>query len=119
MAGFARGDLVTVPFPFIEQEAGGKVRPALVLAAFPADAPAPPAQQVLILCEITSHPPRDSYDIGFTSMDLARGRLPHDSTIRLSRVWTFSDQRVRGRVGALGASKIAEVATVMRSLFSL
>ena len=118
MAGYAPGDLVIAPFPYIEQEIGGKIRPALILAAFAADAPAPPTAQVLILCEITSHSPRDINDLVLEAADLQSGRLPHTNTIRLSRIWTFADQRIQRRVGILTPAKWTTVATHLHRIFA-
>ncbi|MDQ2807899.1 MAG: type II toxin-antitoxin system PemK/MazF family toxin [Chloroflexota bacterium] len=119
MAGYAPGDLVIAPFPYIEQEIGGKIRPALVLAVFAADVPALPTDQVLILCEITSHVPRDANDLVLETTDLQRGRLPQRSTIRLSRIWTFADQRVHRRVGVLTPAKWVSVATHLHRIFDV
>jgi mRNA interferase MazF len=54
MAGFVKGDVVVVPFPFSDL-AASKRRPALILAELDGDD--------CILCQITSQQVRDRYAI--------------------------------------------------------
>ena len=52
MAGFVKGDVVVIPFPFSDLS-GSKKRPALVLADLPGDD--------ILLCQITSQQTKDSF----------------------------------------------------------
>ena len=54
MAGFIRGDIVVVPFPFSDLSEA-KRRPALIIADLTGDD--------FILCQITSQNVKDSYSI--------------------------------------------------------
>ncbi len=64
MAGFVRGDVVVVPFPFSDLTQA-KRRPALVIATLEGDD--------VILCQITSKTVRDSYSIALEESDFERG----------------------------------------------
>jgi mRNA interferase MazF len=54
MAGFVKGGIVIIPFPFSDLS-GSKRRPALVLAALPGDD--------IILCQVTSQQNKDIYAV--------------------------------------------------------
>ncbi|MGV0106530.1 hypothetical protein [Nostoc sp. DSM 114167] len=64
MAGFVKGDVVIVPFPFSDLT-GTKRRPALVIATFQRDD--------LILCQITSQAVGDIYAIQLDNSDFSYG----------------------------------------------
>ena len=66
MAGFVKGDVVVIPFPFSDLS-GSKRRPALVLADLPGDD--------IILCQITSQYSKDIYAIEINSADFINGFL--------------------------------------------
>jgi mRNA interferase MazF len=57
------GEVVVLPFPQTDLQAG-KRRPALVVADLTGDD--------LILCQITSQSPRDSYSVSLTTTDFER-----------------------------------------------
>lgn len=79
MAGFIKGDVVVLPFPFSDLT-GSKRRPALVLANLPGDD--------IILCQITSKDVRDSFSVPLIASDFAQGSLPVISNIRPNRIFT-------------------------------
>jgi mRNA interferase MazF len=66
MAGFIKGDVVVIPFPFSDLS-GTKKRPALVLADLPGDD--------ILLCQITSQNTRDNFAISLASGDFSNGSL--------------------------------------------
>jgi mRNA interferase MazF len=63
------GDIVSVEFPFSDLQ-GQKRRPGLVLLADTSD---------VLLARLTTHPPRDIYDIALR--DWAEAGLPKASTV--------------------------------------
>ncbi|MEB3294031.1 MAG: type II toxin-antitoxin system PemK/MazF family toxin [Synechococcales bacterium] len=62
MAGFVKGDVVVVPFPFSDLTEA-KRRPALVVATLTGDD--------VILCQITSQSVRDAYAVLITANDFS------------------------------------------------
>ena len=73
------GEVVVVPFPR-KDPAGGKRRPALLLADLPgAD---------LILCQITSRAHSDAFAVPLDHTDFERGQLPQAGFIRPKRLFT-------------------------------
>ena len=104
------GDVVVLPFPQTDLQAG-KRRPALVVADLPGDD--------LILCQITSQTRRsDSYSIQLTSADFEHGHLNVDSFIRPHRLFTVERSVVVYSVAKVRSSKLNEVRSKIRELFS-
>ena len=79
MAGFVKGDVVVVPFPFSDLTKS-KRRPALVITPLPGDD--------VILCQITSRATGDSYAIPIDQGDFAGGGLNLASNVRPNRLFT-------------------------------
>ena len=100
MAGFVRGDVVVVPFPFSDLT-NAKRRPALVLAKLDGDD--------VILAQVTSQTVRDGYAVELKDGDFADGGLNLTSNVRPNRVFTADTQIVLYRVGSLKPSKLTEV----------
>src|SRR5438876_1020666 len=100
MAGFVRGDVVVIPFPFSDLSAA-KRRPALVLAALTGDD--------IIVCQITSQSVSDSYAIPIAVGDFTSGGLRHDSNVRPNRLFTADSNIVLYQAGTLKPAKVAEV----------
>jgi mRNA-degrading endonuclease toxin of MazEF toxin-antitoxin module len=100
VAGFVRGDVVVVPFPF-SNLADSKRRPALVLSRLDGDD--------LILCQITSQQTQDRYAIPVGDTDFASGGLKQPSNVRPNRVFTADRALVLYRAGNLKPVKVREV----------
>lgn len=100
MAGFVKGDVVVIPFPFSDLSQS-KRRPALVLAE--ADA------QAVILCQITSQSVRDADAIVLEAGDFQSGSLKARSNIRPNRVFTADRRIILYRAGHLNDDKTSEV----------
>ena len=88
MAGFVKGDVVVVPFPFSDLTQA-KRRPALVIGELAGDD--------VILCQITSQNVKDFYSIPLDTQDLESGTLKRKSNIRPNRIFTEGN-RNRGQV---------------------
>jgi mRNA interferase MazF len=103
MAGFVKGDVVVMPFPFSDLSASKK-RPALVVAA---------AQTYndVILCMITSKAAKDSGAIAISNEDFEHGCLPQESNVRPNRLFTADATIILRTAGKLSEAKIAEVVT--------
>ena len=79
MAGFVKGDVVVLPFPFSDLSET-KRRPALVVAAAGGDE--------LLLCQITSQAARDQHAVTLDTADFQTGSLKKKSNVRPNRVFT-------------------------------
>ena len=100
MAGFVRGDVVVVPFPFSDLTQA-KRRPALVIATLEGDD--------VILCQITSKTVRDKYSITLDDSDFETGSLKQLSNIRPNRIFTADSHIIFYRIGKLKTEKLSEV----------
>jgi mRNA interferase MazF len=99
MAGFVKGDVVVVPFPFSDLTQA-KRRPALVVATLQGDD--------LILCQITSQAVSDRYAITIDNSDFSLGSLNQTSNIRPNRLFTADQQIILYKVGQLKPEKLEE-----------
>lgn len=104
MAGFVKGDVVVVPFPFSDLS-GSKRRPALVLAELPGDD--------IILCQITSQHSKDAYAIEISSPDFVSGFLPVTSNIRPTRIFTADKSINIRKTGTVKSSIAAKVSKIL------
>jgi mRNA interferase MazF len=100
LAGFVKGDIVVVPFPFSDLTQA-KRRPALVLAEFDGED--------LLLCQITSQRIRDRYAVAIDEDDFETGTLKQRSHVRPNRLFTADRQIILYRVGCLKREKLTEV----------
>ena len=92
MAGFIKGDIVVIPFPFSDLS-GSKRRPAYVLADLPGDD--------IVLCQITSQHSQDSFSIVLTHSDFVTGSLPAVSFIRPTRIFTADKNLIIRKAGSV------------------
>lgn len=100
MAGFIKGDVVVIPFPFSDLSKN-KRRPALVVANLQGDD--------LILCQITSKSVNDKYSIPLNLNDFIQDTLNQDSNIRPNRLFTADEGIVVYKVGTINDNKMGEV----------
>ena len=108
MAGFVKGDVVVVPFPFSDLS-GTKRRPALVLADLPGDD--------IILCQITSQQSsKDTFAISLDSGDFTTGSLPVSSFIRPNRIFTADKNIIVRKAGTLKRNKCNDVISAIHSI---
>jgi len=101
VAGFVKGDVVVIPFPFSDLS-GNKRRPALVLADLPGDD--------IILCQITSQRSGDPFAIQLSASDFRIGTLPLTSYIRPSRIFTADKKMIIRTAGTISDAIYDEVA---------
>ena len=109
MARLAGGDVAVVTFPFFDNPTVAKARPALVLAVLPGDD--------VILCAITSHPPRAN-DLPLIAADFQQGGLPRASTIRPTHLFTMSSRYIKTTVGHVAPVKLDEVLAALIRVLS-
>jgi mRNA-degrading endonuclease toxin of MazEF toxin-antitoxin module len=102
------GEIVVIPFPR-NDSAGGKRRPALVIADLPGED--------LILCQITSRAHSDGFAVPLTSNDFERGQLDQPGFIRPQRLFSVEQHVILRAVGKVTAEKFDEVFKRVRGLF--
>ena len=102
------GEIVVVPF-LRSDSAGGKRRPALVIADLPgAD---------LILCQITSRANWDAFAVPLDKSDCERGEIGQPCFIRPQRLFTVEQHVILHSVGKVTAEKFDEVCKRLRGRF--
>ena len=79
MARFVKGDVVVVPFPFLDLTRD-KRRPVLVVAELEGDD--------IILCQITGQRTKDKYAVSIEENDFESGTLKQKSNVRPNRIFT-------------------------------
>lgn len=100
MAGFIKGDVVVLPFPFSDLSAS-KRRPALVLANLQGND--------IILCQITSQQTKDAYAIRLMDSDMVSGSLKKASNIRPNRIFTADEHIILYKIGSINSKKLQQV----------
>jgi mRNA interferase MazF len=111
VAGFVKGDVVVLPFPFSDLSISKK-RPALVIA---------PVQthNDVILCMITSKATKDGSAVLLRENDFEAGRLPQESNIRPNRLFTADATLILRTAGKLKATKVEEVVAEIIRIISV
>ncbi|OHB63504.1 MAG: growth inhibitor PemK [Planctomycetes bacterium RBG_13_60_9] len=100
MAGFVKGDVVVIPFPFSDLSQS-KRRPALVIASLEGDD--------VILCQLTSKTVKDTYAIPIGDSDFTSGSLKQPGNIRPNRLFTADTHIILYRVGSIRNEKLGQV----------
>ena len=108
MAGFVKGDVVIVPFPFSDLTEA-KRRPALVVTVLQGND--------LILCQITSRLVKDEYAIYLEADDFNVGSLRQTSNIRPNRLFTADREIIIYKVGQIKLEKLEEVINKIIDIF--
>lgn len=109
MAKPVAGDIVVLPFPQTNLQAG-KRRPALVVA----DA----GRADLLVCQITSQFHSDAFAIPLAKSDFDQGGLPLASLARCNRLATVEQTVVIATSGRVTAAKLTEIKAKIRQLFA-
>lgn len=109
MAGFVRGEIVVVPFPFSDLS-NSKRRPALVLADLPGDD--------IILCQITSQYTKDGFAVQIGPSEFKSGTLAKPSYIRPNRIFTADKSIIIKKVAQVNEEVLQEAITTIIDLIS-
>jgi mRNA interferase MazF len=109
MAGFIKGDIVVVPFPFSDLSST-KRRPAYVACN--------QEDNDVILCQITSQAVRDKKSIKITNSNFLTGSLPQPkSNIRPNKIFTAEQSLITKTVGHLDEASIVKVTNKIVEIF--
>ncbi len=100
MAGFVKGGVVVVPFPYSDLTQN-KRRPALVIMPLEGDD--------VILCQIAGKALSDRYAMSLDDKDFVFGKLTQSSNVRPNRLFTADSATVLYRVGSVTQSKMDSV----------
>jgi len=109
MGKFAVGQIVSSAFPFSDLTTK-KLRPAIIVALGDFDD--------IILCQITSKAYSSSKPIGLTATDFMEGGLPQDSFARPDKLFTADQSIVHKAYGTVSSSKLQQILTEIRQLFT-
>jgi mRNA interferase MazF len=109
MGEFVKGDIVVIPFPFIDLS-GSKKRPAFVVSDLSGDD--------IIVCQITSKSKSDSFALPLSARDFITGSLPIDSFIRPNKIFTADKNCILSIAGRLCESKVRAVIDALITLIS-
>ncbi|MDX1939482.1 MAG: type II toxin-antitoxin system PemK/MazF family toxin [Saprospiraceae bacterium] len=109
MAGFVRGEIVVLPFPFSDLS-NSKRRPALVLADLPGDD--------IILCQITSQYAKDGFAVQIGQSEFKSGALAKLSYIRPNRIFTADKSIIIKKVAQVKEEILQEIIETIIDLIS-
>ena len=109
MEGLVKGDVVIIPFPFSDLSASKK-RPAVVVANLTGDDH--------IIAQITSVNHTDNYSIPLEAKDFKSGKLPHDSMIRPTKLFTADKSLISYKAGSINDKKVKEIEKALVSIFT-
>ncbi len=110
MAGFVKGEIVIVPFPFSDLSSS-KRRPAIVLADLQGDD--------IILCQITSQFNGDPYAIPITQSNLKSGTLIANSNVRPNRIFTADSNIIIKSVGVVDDPTLEDIIQAVIGIISI
>ena len=107
MAGFVKGDVVVLPFPFSDLSQT-KRRPALVVATA--------GGGEVLLCQITSQNVRDRHAVSLNPGDFQSGSLKKTSNIRPNHIFTADSEIILYCAGHILPAKTANVVEELVSI---
>lgn len=100
MERLVKGDVVVLDFPFSDLKFF-KRRPALVLKA--------PKGQDIIVAQITAGTYDKDVEVILDKNDFSNGGLKRTSYVRIDKITTIKETRVKYKIGSLKSEKFAEV----------
>ena len=100
MAGFVKGEVVVIPFPFSDLSQY-KRRPALVISSL--------LGNDVILCQITKVGANRPYSISLKGTDFHSGSLKIDSFVRPNRLFTAESSIIIKSIGFIKQNKLQEI----------
>lgn len=112
---YNQGDLILVPFPFTDLSAA-KRRPAVVVSPDPFNQTSQDAVLVAVTSQVA--PLVSEMELTLTRDDIAFGRIPRPSIIKLAKLFTMHQRLIVKRVARLREQKLAEVLDRLSRFFS-
>jgi mRNA interferase MazF len=108
MAGFVKGDVVVLPFPFSDLSTSKK-RPALIVANLEGDD--------FILAQITSAKKFDRYSVKLNKIDFKYGSFSVESFIRPNKLFTADKSIFLYKKSSINKSQIKQVESSLLKIF--
>jgi mRNA interferase MazF len=105
------GDLVLVPFPFTDLT-GAKRRPVLVLSSRDFNA----RSQDFIVCGVTSNLSNAAHSVLIDGDDLAKGRIPAPSRIKVAKIASLLQSLALRTVGRVKPEVLTRVRKELLSI---
>ncbi len=100
MERFVAGEIVVLDFPFSDLRRF-KRRPALIIKI--------PGGEDLIICQITATSKEKSFEIPLINKDFDKGGLKKDSFVRIDKITTLKNTRIKYKIGSLKQDKFNEI----------
>lgn len=100
MERFVAGEIVVLDFPFSDLRQF-KRRPALIIKVL--------RGEDLIICQITATSKEKSVEIPLINKDFDKGGLKKDSFVRIDKITTIKNTRIKYKIGLLKLEKFREI----------
>jgi len=100
MERFVAGEVVVLEFPFSDLMSF-KRRPALIIKI--------PKGEDLIICQITATSQEKSLEIPIFNKDFSRGGLKKNSFVRIDKITTIKNTRIKYKIGSLKQEKFKSI----------
>ncbi len=100
MERFVAGEIVVLEFPFSDL-IQFKRRPALIIKI--------PRGEDLIICQITATSKEKSVEIPLINKDFDKRGLKKDSFVRIDKITTIKNTRIKYKIGSLKSEKFKEI----------
>src|SRR3989344_3538624 len=100
MERFVKGDVVVLEFPFSDLTSY-KRRPALIIKV--------PRGEDVIICQITAESQEKGVEISIKNNEFAKGGLKRDSYVRIDKITTIKETRIKYKIGSLKPEKFKDI----------
>ena len=111
---FKQGDILILPFPFTDLSSV-KQRPVLVISNDSYN----DTTEDLIICGITSNPKNTIYSVSIDQKDLAEGRIPIASRIKIDKIFTLKQSLAKMKVARVKQNILGEVKKEIAKIFQI
>ena len=108
---FEQGDIVLVPFPFTDLSTT-KQRPALVISKSSYNT----KTQDIVTCGVTSNLENSDYSVLIDNIDLAEGKIPLKSRVKVGKIFTLKQSLVIKKIAKLKAASFQHVKQELQNL---
>ena len=100
MERLVRGDVIVLEFPFSDLTSY-KRRPSLIIKV--------PEGEDVIICQITAESQKKDVEIPIRNNEFSKGRLKRDSYVRIDKITTIKQTRIKYKIGSLKSEKVKEI----------
>lgn len=104
MASYKQGDIVSIPFPFSDNPASSKLRPALIISNNLSNS----VDSDLIFLPITSQIRSDIFSFNLDNNFLQRP-LPKNCEVRCNKIFTLRDHLITKKVSEIDPKQLKKI----------